>query len=626
MSHSRKPDRKVMVIRLLFAVLLQIKGPVLLFGQGVLPERVGPWGHVIGFAMHPNEDYLVLCLSVDGRGQLFESHWVQGQWSEPSSIQSVNSFMGGLADIGGPSLNHDASVLYFHANYASGAGGYDIYYSEKKGNEWLSPSSVGSVINTPADEMHPSVAPGEAKFFFSRANAGYDIRKLRGGPTCEVLYLSYKMPSGQWEDPRPLHDAINKGCQYSLHVAHDGRTIYYAAIDDNDVRKGYDIYVAQEMIKGQWVLPVAIDFLVSATSGVNPYLVGNMLYFIQILEERRGTKSALSRVSLPEDFLPLSTQRTAGKITALSDGRPIKTTLTVFDPTTLNKLGIFSSDEQTGSFEIPLLDHQNYIVDVRTPGFSFANFQLDYRTENKLYGPDKIMLFEQVDLYISVYDGEIFRPLHAAVTAEVVKGPQQSMQAVNTEPGIYKLVLPIGKDYHIKAGLEGFYDDSFLFSLQDDIIFSEFHRDMALEPRKVHVDIFVIDAETGEAVNAHVRIENLVREEMFGFLQEDMADGMMGVRLRLLDDYQITVSETRGYSFYVNQVNVDVDLATIIIPLTPLRIETSVVLRDIHFATNSAELTGESFAELERVYSLLKNNPSIKIEISANTDNEGSTS
>ncbi|MFP4018535.1 MAG: OmpA family protein, partial [Bacteroidales bacterium] len=58
--------------------------------------------------------------------------------------------------------------------------------------------------------------------------------------------------------------------------------------------------------------------------------------------------------------------------------------------------------------------------------------------------------------------------------------------------------------------------------------------------------------------------------------------------------------------------------------LDKMEVGKTMVLKNIYFETNSAKLKSESYPELERVANLLKENPSIKLEISGHTDNVGS--
>jgi len=121
-----------------------------------------------------------------------------------------------------------------------------------------------------------------------------------------------------------------------------------------------------------------------------------------------------------------------------------------------------------------------------------------------------------------------------------------------------------------------------------------------------------------------VLIRNLNRDETIVFSIEDVKNGKVTAMLREGDEYEFTIRGAQGYSFH-NQV---VDLgkqesSTLTAELVPLKAQTSIRLNNINFGTNSAELSSESFPELDRVITLLKDNPSIVIEIAAHTDNVG---
>ncbi len=109
------------------------------------------------------------------------------------------------------------------------------------------------------------------------------------------------------------------------------------------------------------------------------------------------------------------------------------------------------------------------------------------------------------------------------------------------------------------------------------------------------------------------------------FSAKDIKDGKVAAMLREGDQYEFTVRGAQGYSFF-NQV---VDLqkeekAELKAELVSLKAETSIRLNNINFNTNSAELSSESFPELNRVVQLITDNPTIVIEIAAHTDNVGS--
>jgi outer membrane protein OmpA-like peptidoglycan-associated protein len=62
------------------------------------------------------------------------------------------------------------------------------------------------------------------------------------------------------------------------------------------------------------------------------------------------------------------------------------------------------------------------------------------------------------------------------------------------------------------------------------------------------------------------------------------------------------------------------------VELDELTTQTKMVFNNITFENNSAELNAESYAELRRIIAFMKDNPDIKIEIAAHTDDVGSES
>lgn len=97
------------------------------------------------------------------------------------------------------------------------------------------------------------------------------------------------------------------------------------------------------------------------------------------------------------------------------------------------------------------------------------------------------------------------------------------------------------------------------------------------------------------------------------------------VYLRESDEYEYKVSGAEGYLFHSEKINVEqAEAPSIDIELVPLKEDVAIILNNITFAYNSADLNSESFAELDRVVELLTTNPRITIEISAHTDDVGS--
>jgi peptidoglycan-associated lipoprotein len=81
---------------------------------------------------------------------------------------------------GHPTLTHDGSRMYFVSDMPGGRGGTDLYMCEKVNGEWGKPVNLGAGINTPYNEMFPSVWNDTVLYFSSEGHmnmGGLDVFK-----------------------------------------------------------------------------------------------------------------------------------------------------------------------------------------------------------------------------------------------------------------------------------------------------------------------------------------------------------------------------------------------------------------------------------------------------------------
>jgi WD40 repeat protein len=165
---------------------------------------------------------------------------------------------------------------------------------------------------------------------------------------------------------------------------------------------------------------------------------------------------------------------------------------------------------------------------------------------------------------------------------------------VNNEPHIIKTNLDLESDQWVDA--------------EDRIFLKE-------GDNQVQIDLFYSRGMVrSEILNIRYRTETL--EELIS----KYMTRTIRVLLRETDEYEVSVTGAEGYLFHNEKINVpDTEGEEIDVELAPLREDVAIVLNNITFATNSADLTIESFNELDRVVELLLTNPRIIIEISAHT-------
>ena len=135
----------------------------------------------------------------------------------------------------------------------------------------------------------------------------------------------------------------------------------------------------------------------------------------------------------------------------------------------------------------------------------------------------------------------------------------------------------------------------------------------------------VFDNKTKKGLPSTVELIDLGSKEPVSKVQTD-AQGHYLITLPVGKDYAFHVNR-KGYLFYSDNFSLSRkepdSLHEKNIPLQPLEANATIVLKNIFFATNKFDLQPESQSELDKVVSFLKENPSLRIEISGHTDNQG---
>jgi outer membrane protein OmpA-like peptidoglycan-associated protein/tetratricopeptide (TPR) repeat protein len=135
----------------------------------------------------------------------------------------------------------------------------------------------------------------------------------------------------------------------------------------------------------------------------------------------------------------------------------------------------------------------------------------------------------------------------------------------------------------------------------------------------------VFDAVTRKGLPSAVELTNLETKEVLSRVQTDETGNYL-VTLPVGEDFAFNVNR-KGYLFFSDNFSLKEHerdtIYHIDIPLQPIQANASVVLRNIFFDVNKFELKPESFVELDNLVQLLKDNPSLKIQINGHTDNTG---
>lgn len=117
----------------------------LIFTRAVLPAKKSKLGEA-------GKQYLLMAVKKDG------------EWIAKDKLQFNSE---GLFSVQHPALSPDGKVLYFASDMPGGLGGMDLYFSERLPNgSWTQPQHCGNEINTPQDDVFPTVR-ADGKFYFA---------------------------------------------------------------------------------------------------------------------------------------------------------------------------------------------------------------------------------------------------------------------------------------------------------------------------------------------------------------------------------------------------------------------------------------------------------------------------
>jgi outer membrane protein OmpA-like peptidoglycan-associated protein len=135
----------------------------------------------------------------------------------------------------------------------------------------------------------------------------------------------------------------------------------------------------------------------------------------------------------------------------------------------------------------------------------------------------------------------------------------------------------------------------------------------------------VFDQKTNKGLPSAVELTDLITKQIISKVQTDETGNYL-TTLPIGKDYAFNVNR-KGYLFYseifpLSQKQPD-STYNINIPLQPLEANANIILKNIFFDVNKFNLKNESQIELAKIVQLLKENPTVKIEISGHTDNVG---
>jgi outer membrane protein OmpA-like peptidoglycan-associated protein len=143
---------------------------------------------------------------------------------------------------------------------------------------------------------------------------------------------------------------------------------------------------------------------------------------------------------------------------------------------------------------------------------------------------------------------------------------------------------------------------------------------------KIQVQFEVVDGFTGNPLKPQMLIKG-VNEMSKSSYSEIVMSKNSSYKTKLFKDSIYTVDiSVEGYLDDLQTIKTDTvsNNETVRLELLSLEEGTTIQLKSVLFKRGTADILDGSFEELDRVYTMLKKNPNIEIELSGHTDNTGS--
>ena len=550
----------------------------------------------------------------DGKWQLYQSIMDDnGVWSKPEAIDIINN---ACSFIAGPNLSYDGNTLYYTAYIEGESQTEDIYYSTKEGRYWSRPKKLEGVINTDeAYEGFSSISSDERKMYFMGVNVD-NPKDKKTKEDCFEIYVSEKSIKGRWQDPEllPLH--INTGCVRDPKIMADNRTLLFSALTIGEKEK-FNLFQSQLQLDGSWSDPIPLKYVNSEQNNLAPTIPasGKTMYF--------NSEGDLYTVGIPPEYRQFFNASIVGYVRDFKNGRGMNAEITVRDANNLEVISIMKANK-SGRFNLVLNAGRNYKLEFKKDGFLTQYFDYNlYYLDDYLEEFKTVKLRSDADVGIIVYDKGLDKAMPAEVTILNEDGSLASSISIKDyESKMEQIQLDINKKYSAVAAAQNFISDTLAINTSST---TNVQLKFYLEPKTLEYTFSVKDVSSKRKLRSKLTLKNENKDEIF----ESYGGGTF--KLRQGDQYEVLTSGDRGYLLASGKISVPVvaegEEPPIIeeqaIEVAPITVGANLILNNISFATNSANLAPGSLLELDRVGEFMALNPSVKIEISAHSDDVG---
>ncbi len=503
-----------------------------------------------------------------------------------------------------PVVNGDETVLVFTTRrregnmnenvFSDNKPWEDIFISTKEGGKWAPAKNIGAPVTTLNHESTASLSRDGNTLLIYKDDNGGDI------------YVTTRKPDGTWNPPEPMEGVNSSYSEASASLSTDGTTLYFSSDRPNGLG-GIDIYVATKDNRGQWSrvrnLGPGIN---TAFDEEGPFIdfEGKTLYFSSKGRKGMGgydifkatlTDPKNNKWSEPENLgYPINTPGNDIYFVGSKDG----------------KRGYYSS--------------------VREDGRGYADI---YRVDTPDAAKKETI---PVKLALKVFDASTKQAMDAKVSLTSVKD-NTVVNMTSTRAGSYDFAITAeeAKDYKLVVEKDGYVTQTEIINLAaasdkaNNVARSIELKKATTEPpavvkntpQPIKFSVKVIDAASKQALDAKVSLTSVKDRKIVPSTTTGAGSYDFTIAPEDAKDYRLSV-EKEGYIFQNTVVSIAAP-TTRNVELRKPAAGVTQVLHNIYFDYNKATFKQESYEELGKLETMLKQNSNMKVEIAGHTDSWG---
>jgi outer membrane protein OmpA-like peptidoglycan-associated protein len=267
-------------------------------------------------------------LAGSGRTDLYSAQRVRGEWTD---IQNLGPIINSPDWDSQPTLSPDGRTLYFASDRPGGAGGTDIYVARRTASGWTAPVNIGAPVNTPFDDMSPSISPDMGTLFFASNGhggvGGFDLFAAKGG----------NVMGQNWSSVENLGTPINSA----------GNEYFFASIPNSK----------------------------------------NSLFST----DRNGDQDIYT--AFPNPFPPEALVTVGGHVVESGTNVPVAATITVTDLSSGEVVANYITDDRTGDYFVVLQRGRRYSITAEAPDHIFYSdeYSVPPTSQGKDYRKDIVL-------------------------------------------------------------------------------------------------------------------------------------------------------------------------------------------------------------------------------------------